>query len=118
MARLRLTGQVYHADEQELHTVRKFDFFSDVDCLEDVDINLPPSADHVFTAADYGAMAWTTVQIFSDYDITVTVTSGDESFAIPTHEALLIQRTTLDAVTITNPSTTITIKVKVVLGGI
>jgi len=117
MPRIRFTGQVYHADEAEVHLGHKFDFFTDIESFQDLDIHIGPEGTHTITALDYGMTSISTFHVFTDYGIYVAPLMDNVSMELYTREAMMFQRTTLDAVTITNPSTTTAIRVRVFIGG-
>jgi hypothetical protein len=81
MSRIRIQGQIYTSDEEELERVKVFDLFSVPDEIQVMDMTLNPSDSRSIDPFD--VVAFTDIAIFTDEDITVTITGTDVGVITP-----------------------------------
>jgi hypothetical protein len=116
MPRLRLQGHLYQSDEDDLHLIHEYDLWSDFEQCQDYDITIPPITTREIDLSVFEVGIISYITLFVDGRIDLNITGEDEG-TFQVLDSLMLNKTSLTSISLTNPSTLDAVRVKLTLGG-
>jgi hypothetical protein len=112
---LRTSGKIERADTHEVDYVTSFDTFSSLSQLQDLELKLEASG--TYTVSGITSISEITLIPTSSSPINLIIDAGGGDYTITCNKMIMLRGVTLSSVQVTNPSSSNTVNVRLIVGG-